>query len=84
MSLNILDHNEERIDPFNKLRKISVNTTHELFEDDQFKLPEDKLPKGVIKTRLSNIFPIGLSITEPNTERLPTDQIVHHHPTYLP
>jgi hypothetical protein len=55
-------------DPFIKLRKYSANLfNQEPFEDDQFKLPEEKLPKGVVRKRMRDIYPKDLPITgQPN------------------
>ena len=52
-------------DPFDKLRKYSTNLNNqELYEDDQFKMEEDHLPKGLSKKRLKDIYPPNHAIAE--------------------
>lgn len=52
-------------DPFDKLRKYSTNLfNQELFEDDQFKLEEGQLPKGLVKKRLRDIYPVNHAIVD--------------------
>lgn len=67
INIIVVDSSEdsEHPDPFAKLRKHSDNIfNQELFDDDQFKLPEDKLPRGVIKRRLRDIYRPESSLEE--------------------
>ena len=46
------------------IRKSSANLYgQEEFEDDQFKLNEEKLVKGVVSKRLKNIFPHDMNLS---------------------
>jgi hypothetical protein len=60
LNIIVVDESEEGelLSPFVKLRKYSANLfNQEPFEDDQFKLPDEKLPKGVVRRRLKEIYP---------------------------
>jgi hypothetical protein len=81
---------EEDRDPFGKLRKYSTNLfNQELYEDDQFKLPDEHLAKGIVKRRLRDIFLPNTPISELNYTHKEVSpkgfdhESVLHRPTYL-
>ena len=86
INIIVVDSSEEceLRDPFAKLRKYSANLfNQELFEDDQFKLPEEKLPRGVVRRRLRDIYRKDCPITEEQgLAAAPAGAVCR--PTYLP